>query len=461
MSQEIKFLSLQKPELVYEVAIRGETPADTVIDLRKQIGRLGIKFPSEDILASPFDTSEDLKSVQESIERLVKSVVSLKSAPSYDKALFGRSKNLARHISFRLCRIDCSASPENLANLKKILDSFNKIENTLNKVESELNVDEPSTSKVSLVGGSVGSPTEIIVTCDRGLSNDLLSLKYNGKTCVRAFIKRVSEIISAKNIPPIKVLNYATEIFTDDALHWFRSLEGSVASWDDVCQLLKLDFSQPDYDYKFLEEIKLRTQGEKENITIYIAIMTGMFSQLDKTLNEQDKLDILLHNIRPCYAGVLSSAGEISSIQQLHAICKNFENVQCRFSSFHEPPKVSASTMAPNFAYTRASHSYDNLYNKGFSNQTYNKFNNQSNSQLSYNSSNYKSTSTPKQFTESKNVHAVKRKLFCPRCRVDSHGLRECTAERKIICFRCGRPDYRHYDCPDCQGLPSVGPKNE
>lgn len=453
-------MSLQKPELVYEVAIRGETPADSVVELRKQIGRLGSKFPSDDILTSPFDIPEDLKYVQESIDRLEKAVNSLKSSLS-DKALLGRSKNLARHISFRLCRIDCSSSPENLIKLKTILDKFNKIENVLNSLQS--NFDDPSTSKASMVvGGTVSGPTEIIVSCDRG-SNDLMSLKYNGKTCVRAFIKRTSEIIIAKNISPSKVFNFATEIFTDDALHWFRSLEGSVATWDDVCQRLKADFSQPDYDYKFLDEIKLRTQGEKENITIYVAIMAGMFSQLDKSLSEQDKLDILLHNIRPCYAGVLSSAGEISSIQKLLAICKNFENVQCRFSSFHEPPKVSASTMAPSFAYTRASCSND--YNKNMPNQNYSKFNNQSNNQFnnqfSYNTSNFKQSTTPKPFTETKVVHAVKRKLFCPRCRVDSHGLRECTAERKIICFRCGRPDYRHYDCPDCQGLSSAGPKNE
>ncbi|XP_026729604.1 uncharacterized protein LOC113495194 [Trichoplusia ni] len=48
MAYPIKFLSLQKSELEYEVAVRGETPANTVADLRRQIWSL----PKQVLLAT-------------------------------------------------------------------------------------------------------------------------------------------------------------------------------------------------------------------------------------------------------------------------------------------------------------------------------------------------------------------------------------------------------------------------
>lgn len=41
MPLPVKFLSLQKAELEYEVGIRGTTPWSTVQELRKQIAKVG------------------------------------------------------------------------------------------------------------------------------------------------------------------------------------------------------------------------------------------------------------------------------------------------------------------------------------------------------------------------------------------------------------------------------------
>lgn len=45
----------------------------------------------------------------------------------------------------------------------------------------------------------------------------------------------------------------------------------------------------------------------------------------------------------------------------------------------------------------------------------------------------------------------ISKSQYCPRCRFDSHNLRNCTADRIIKCFRCGRPDVTIKECPDCE----------
>lgn len=98
MSHQVKFMSLQKTELEYEVTIRGETPASTVQELRKQIAKCGPLYPSEDILASPFDPSEDLKGVLDVLKKANYSNLD----STLDKNSLLRNLNLINHLYHRL-----------------------------------------------------------------------------------------------------------------------------------------------------------------------------------------------------------------------------------------------------------------------------------------------------------------------------------------------------------------------
>lgn len=440
MSYDIKFLSLQKNELAYEVEVRGEVPANKLEDLRKQISKLCRIFPSEDILCSPFDPARDAAALEESLDKLEKNHKSL--LVKYDKSLFGRSKALCNHIYHRMNRIDCSSHPESLDIINALLERFLTLQPFFK--ESDY------TPSVGVVDAeSVPANTPLVVSCTKNFG-ELATLKYDGKSCPRAFIQRVDEFVRARSIPASKVLAFATEIFTHEALHWFRAVQGQVSSWDELKVKLREDFGHADYDYRFMSEIRARTQGERENITIYLSVMAGMFSQLSKSLSEEEKLEILLHNIRPCYASVLTSATAIESIESLRVLCRNFEDVQSRLAQFQEPPRPSSSTLAPEFAYLQAGLP-DSSKPKSFPNErSDNRF--QANqfqaSKPFHNNNNYRSQGN----NNSRPVHSVQvRNKFCPRCRVDTHGLRNCTVERKIVCFRCGRPDVRFFDCPDCQ----------
>jgi hypothetical protein len=449
MAFPVKFLSLQKPELEYEVSIRGETPGTTVQDMRKQISKLGPLFPSEDILESHFSVSADLRGISDSLSKVQSNLDS-----RLDRNVLLRTQNLLNHLYHRLNRVACDASTEPMYDVcvkefQGLVARFNSVKDTA--VETVL-----PTSNAEPVANT--SPVNVNVTCDRGSSNELCKIKFDGKTCVRAFVQRVTEFCEARGISDAKILSYATEIFVGDALHWYRSVKSQVSSWVELVTLLKQDFGQSDYDYRLLSEIRSRSQGESENITIYLSIMSGLFSRLSKSLPEDEKLEIVLHNIRPCYASTLASASAISDIETLRNHCRNYESIQARLADFREPPRRTADTLAPEFAYAGSSANRNHNFNKSDiyrngHNKPYNKynsnFNNKSHANNNFNNYN-KSNSNIGQ------VHAIvappAKTLYCPRCRDNTHNLRQCNANKdEVYCFVCGHKGVKSPDCPTCR----------
>ncbi|KAI5638605.1 retrotransposon gag protein domain-containing protein [Phthorimaea operculella] len=397
MEYPVKFLSLQKTELEYEVLIRGSEPGSTVIELRKQIVDLGPKFPSEDITDSPLEIEEDLKGISDVLTK----IKLLLDAPLEKDSLFTRY----------------NAAVEAPVEDKIITPIAN------------INLDQHSSMR----------PLNINVSCERAIAGELTKIKFDGKSCVRSFIQRITEFRKARDISSSKLLSYATEIFTGDALHWFRGLDGQDDSsdWDALLTRLKKDFDQTDYDYRLLSEIRARTQGENENITIYLSIMSGLFSRLSSELSNEDKLEILLHNIKPCYASTLASATTIPDIDTLRSLCRNYENIHARLANYKEPPRPSSETLAPEYAYN--GHSSNRSHN---SNQNYKPSSNVGNNydrNRSY--PNYRANVNklnPNNYVHALHTSNAKPK-FCPRCRDNTHHLRQCTADRsKIICFVCG-----------------------
>lgn len=458
----IKFLLLNKNELSYEVLIRGEEPAATVLKLRNQINKLTITIPSEDIQESGIESEADLEGVTLSIKELITRIKSL--LEKYDLNLFERTRALAHHIYHRLSRIDKTNIVEKLDRLQKEFNSQYALLVKLTPASSSLSFTEQSSSGQSL---SISVPVTDTYKCERNHITDLQKLKFNGKSCVRVFIQRVNEFCTSRCISHSKLLTYATEIFTGQALHWYRSVKTEVGSWQDLTKLLIADFGQFDYDYRLISEIRSRTQGDSENIIVYLAIMSELFSRLSKPMSEEEKLEILLHNIRPCYATILVSHGDsITSIETLRSLCRNYERIQALSAQFREPPRVTTETLAPDLAFTKTqetSNSKPYYYNKN-SNANYNSANN---SKPYYNKSANIQTATGQTSAARTTIAAINassqghKKLYCPRCRNDSHNLRQCKQEHFLICFKCGKKDTKYPDCTNCNSTTKgSNPKN-
>lgn len=453
MMLPVKYLSLQKAELEYEVRIRGATAATSVEELRKQIVKLASEYPSEHILESPLDVRQDLKGC---LEVLTKIQINLDvSDPNVPTIM--RTQNMLNHLNNRLARITCSDDIK--TQYREIVEGYKLFSQRLaallaKKPIASANVTSNASAGPSGEAAAMGPGIQnlISVTCDRSVA-DLSKLKFNGKTCVRSFIQRVDEFMVARNIVSTKILSFATEIFQDDALHWFRSVKDKVSSWPELAAKLKEDFDQSDYDYRLISEIRSRTQGERENITIYLSIMSGMFSRLSRSLSEEEQLEILLHNIRPCYASTLAaSAATISTIDTLRSLCRNYETFYSRLTQFQEPPKATSDTVAPEFAYAKEA----NKKTHRFNNNTYNKQNFTYDN--NYNKAHYSKNQHFVQQNQNKTQHqnyihtvqANKQQPYCPRCRSNSHHIRQCQANRDVFCFKCGLKDVKTPDCPVC-----------
>lgn len=449
----VKYLSLQKSELEYEVRIRGATAAPSVEELRKQIVKLSSEYPAEHILESPLDIGQDLKGCLEVLTKIQTNLdVSDPSEPS-----LMRTQNMLNHLHNRLARL--TPGKDTKDDYDEIFKGYKLLSKRLASLQVSRPIAGPSNSGSSSSSTLAPEVQNIIsVTCDRTTA-DLSKLKFNGKTCVRSFIQRVDEFIVARDIIPSKILAFATEIFQDDALHWYRSVKDKVSSWSELSSKLKEDFDQSDYDYRLKSEIRSRTQGERENITIYLSIMSGMFSRLSKPFTEPEQLEILLHNIRPCYASTLAaSVTQIDTIDALRALCRNYEIVHSRLSQFHEPPGVNSETVAPEFAYlkdvnkdpnrfvttNKQNFSYKNNYNKTHFSKNHN-FNQQNNNKNQQHNSN---KNQHQNFIHS--VQTNKQQPYCPRCRSNSHHIRQCQASRDVFCFKCGLKDVKTPECPVC-----------
>ncbi|KOB65407.1 Gag polyprotein [Operophtera brumata] len=347
----IKFLLLNKNELSYEVLIRGEEPAATVLKLRNQVNKVTSLFPSEDIQESGVESEADYEGVSLSFKELISRIKSLQER--YETNLYERTKALAHHIYYRINRMDRTGIAEKYA---KLLKEFNNQYAILSKLAQINSSNTASTVEQTNAGQSlsIGVPTSGSSNCERNHISDLQKLKFNGKSCVHVFIQRMNEFCMSRNISHTKLLTYGIEMFTEQALHWYRSVKDDVNSWDDLTKLLVADFSQFDYDYRLVSEIRSRTQGDAENIVIYFAMMSELFSRLSKPMSEAEKLEILLHNIRPCYANVLVSHGSsIDSIDTLRSLCRNYEKIQALSAQFREPPRVTTETLAPDLAFSR------------------------------------------------------------------------------------------------------------
>jgi hypothetical protein len=454
MAFPVKFLSLQKAELEYEVEIRGSTPAANVSDLRKQIAKLGPQFPSEDILISPFPVEADIAGISDVLMK-----VKANLDTSSDSNVLLRTQNLLNHLHHRFNRISVDEKTMHMVD-SRVSEYLLLRERCDTMKDKGVHILAPG--HTSDIATATALPVNVTVQCDRGGLSDLARLKFDGKSCVRAFVQRITEFREARGITGPKLLSYATEIFVGDALHWYRSIRDQVADWDALVSLLKKDFDQSDYDYRLLSEIRSRTQGEAENITIYLSIMSGLFSRLSKPLSQEDRLEILLHNIRPCYASTLASVTTINDVDTLRTLCRNFENIQARLAKFKEPPRQSQDTLAPEFAYNSSSNNKFS-YSKNSYNLNHNN-NNQQSKYTGYNNTNYNNRSYATNYTNKNKyqpnsnqpqLHAIQgnnaKNYYCPRCRVNTHNLRQCTANKdEIRCFVCGLPNVKTPDCPKC-----------
>ncbi|CAK1603253.1 unnamed protein product [Parnassius mnemosyne] len=245
-------------------------------------------------------------------------------------------------------------------------------------------------------------------------------VKFSGKgdVSVNAFLERIAELREARNANTNDLWRYAVDFFEGEALIWFRANREYVNSWEELVNLLLVTFQRPYYQDELLEEIKKRTQGKREKIAIYLAVMQNMFNRLPEKINEEQKLSILLKNIQP-YFQLAVCRDQFNTVSELTSVLRVLERTRTNCENFQEPTNTS-TTLEPDLAYQGHSLAEVNEVTK------------------------IASTFNVRNFGL-KNIK-------CWNCRVAGHTFKNCTLPRqRLFCYKCGKFGQTVKNC-SCSG---------
>lgn len=209
---------------------------------------------------------------------------------------------------------------------------------------------------------------------------------------VMTFLERVEELRIARNVSKSNLFVSAVDLFTGDAVAWYRSVKNKVSSWDELLRALKTDFLPPDFDDTVWDEIRNRKQNRGEKVSMFIAVMENLFSRLATPANEDVKLRIIKKNLLPVYISRLSLT-VVHSLEELGFLCRMIEGTL-----------------------------------------------------------NYKNTVT--EMPKSGRICALggrQLSVKCWNCGQEGHRYSQCREERKKFCQKCGTPDKTTRTCDKCK----------
>ncbi|XP_048483037.1 uncharacterized protein LOC125489826 [Plutella xylostella] len=399
----ICFNLLLKDELTYEATVRGVKPEATADQLRLQLTELATRMPSDEVIYFEGDVTSELEKVKNKIKDLQNSL----SKPNLQLKHIKRCESLANHLYHRLGRIN-AVSKEETCMLGDLLLQLESRDSELRYI-SKAYQEQEKKQDIPVVG--------CIEPCPKVDHTQIqkLNLVFNGSDSVQAFVQRLEELCNSRGISEETLFNSVAEIFSGDALFWFRGVKEEVSSWKEVKARLYEEFLPFDYNRRLLQEVRSRTQGADESIIKYLSTMRNYFSRLSVPLPESEQLEIVQGNLRPFYTSQLALTN-VENWNELKERCRQLEYAKYRADSFAEPPRVSANSVAPDLAY-------------------------QARNRLS--------------------VNAVDTEvdLFCVRCRVLGHGLCQCSAPPTQLCYSCGLKGATLSTCPRCGPSVAEPPK--
>lgn len=252
------------------------------------------------------------------------------------------------------------------------------------------------------------------------------SIKFNGKTSVADFLERIEEVRLARGVSHEQLLRAAPEIFTQEALLWYRTKK--FTTWSELTSQLREAFRPYDYENSLWDEIRRRSQGAQEKVLTYVVCMENLFRKLDAPPKEHLKLSMIRRNLLPHFQTQLA-LHHVQSIDELIHLCKAIEETELRVQKFIPPPSSSRHLLEPELAYKRpVSHQAAavSLVNS----------NNTQRSGVSESQPPSSSSSFPTR---------------CWNCGKSTHKFRACTEPRRKFCFKCGLEQVTVESCPHCR----------
>lgn len=434
---------LSKDELEYELKIRGFEDVGTVDKMRsclRNVLKLERSGQSLTYPAYALNCDEEFKIVEDKIKEIVSSIEIFEGD---DKTTaYKKISSKIAHVMKRIDRTNPTESDKiklrssllsqaltlmpklkfRIKNLKfqeaSILNpSFFNID-----LEDDLSSEEETAAHGNICNSTpknkTSHTTEFSALHPKSIPVTKWNLQFSGDSkdmSVLAFLERVDELSVSRHIGEQELFESAFDLFRGSALTWFRANKKKFNNWNDIGMALKKQFLPHDYDDRLFEEIKKRTQGENENIGIYVACMTTLFSRLSYNVPESVQLRLVLRNILPFFQLHLGLI-EVDSLDHLIDLCSKLEIKKHSVENFSKPLRRKTD-LEPDLAYVEASSSSSHM-----------------GSQVS--------------------------SVTCWNCRKLGHTSRVCRATKTKHCYKCGFPGVTVRDCKTCSRTTAMSENN-
>lgn len=141
-----------------------------------------------------------------------------------------------------------------------------------------------------------------------------------------SFLERVSELAVARNVTKAELFNSASDLFIGKAHTWLRANQAQFNNWDDLVAAIKNELLPSEYDDQLWNEIKKRTQGRSESITIYVSVMETLFKRLTQYPDVNKRIKIIREGLLPDYQTLLALT-DLNTIEELKTKGRKIEEI--------------------------------------------------------------------------------------------------------------------------------------
>lgn len=253
------------------------------------------------------------------------------------------------------------------------------------------------------------------------------------------FLERVEELCISRHVDKKALYESAVELFTGDALVWYRSAKNSVHDWDSLVALLKKDFLPSDYTDQLWDTIRARLQLRGEPIQVFVAQMEHLFSRLGSFVAETTKLKYVRKNMLPHYIVQLALT-PISNLSDLVRLCKKIDEAhllkrgqKSSVSAISGGSTKAAASPSPNRAPAHKKPAWGGNRHSGGGCTGSEK--------PSAPAADCRKPIPPSSAANTSST-------VCWNCKQPNHRFSSCLARRNKFCFKCGRADITVKECP-------------
>lgn len=425
----MKPIHLLQEELNYELRIRGiiTTRKDASVK-RKMLARAleSERFRNITLVDPEYDSVQEIKTITDTLDSIRNLVVEFEG-PENDSQ-FRRIKSRLICITNRIQRL---IVPEEDGDVLKSLKN--------ESLATCLELDALLYEKVATQASTSPSGNTTIVqplfqaqNVGKGIPVYKWNLHFSGDDnfSLKSFLDRVDELSVARRVTKDDLFASAIDLFSGSALLWYRSIRQSVKDWDELVFSLKHHFLPSDYEDRLWDEIRTRTQGPKEPIHIYVAIMETLFSRTERPVSEVTKLKYIRKNLLPLY-NVHLALTPVNTIKELVDFCHKIDEAQSTKHKYRAP--ACTASLEPELAYIDSSKT-------NLSTNTTIKAKQQTDTKQSVAKHAPNASGNTSEGKDIKHLNTDRsRTIVCWNCGQPNHVHADCRMRRRRFCYRCGK----------------------